>query len=353
MAEDMSKNGPLVSILLPVYNSRRYIEECLNSILNQTYKNIEIIIINDGCNDGTEEILKTIAIEFRNIKLYNQENLGYCNSINKGIVYCSGEYIARMDADDIMISSRIERQVEHLEMYPEVSILGTSICYINSFGEELTKHIFPNRYKIPRQILDQSPVAHPSVMIRKSVFQKVGKFRSNLYPSEDYDFWLRASSLGFVIDNLDEILLLYRIHGNSTTHNNSIKRAYSSIAAQKAYLLRLINKDDHLEDYSFDFNDYFENLPDNIKPSKLEIFTSINNTISNSNIINTLSEYNKLYFNDKDAKYHVLFLLRVSYYYFSTKRYFHSLWFFIKAWRISYVKTFSLILNKLNEKGVL
>ena len=120
----MSINLPLVSVLMPVYNSKNYIEESINSILSQTYKNIEIILINDGCNDGTEIILKAFSKSHSNIKLYNQDNIGYCNSINNGIQYCSGEYIARMDADDIMIFNRIEKQVNYLLNHTQISILS-------------------------------------------------------------------------------------------------------------------------------------------------------------------------------------------------------------------------------------
>lgn len=348
MDNDLENSLPLVSILMPVYNCLKYIDESLDSIINQTYQKIEIIIINDGCNDGTEEILKNFAKINKNVKLINQKNQGYCDSINNGIKLCNGKYVARMDADDVMISNRIERQVHYMENNPEISILGTAIYYIDSKGIKSRLQRFPNKNSINERILDESPVAHPSALIRKTVFDKVGKFRKNLYPSEDYDYWLRAYSLGLIIDNLKTPLLLYRVHNQNTSSNNTVKRALSTIAAQKGYLLRLLNQNDNLDSQEFDFSDYFNQLDITLKPSPMEIFSVVHSNVENYLVDQLIKEYSSLKISYNDTKFRIKFLLRIAFYYFVRWNIFLFFKYLFKGILISPAIAIKIIINKIN-----
>lgn len=342
----MSLMGPLVSILLPVYNSVAFIESALNSILLQTYQNFELILINDGCTDGTEVILLDFAKKHINVRLINQDNLGYCQSLNNGIDCCEGKYIARMDADDIMHPNRLELQVNYMESNSEVSILGTSIQYIDVYNNHHRKHIYPTRLEMSKSIFDESPLAHPSVMIRKDVFDQIGKYRENMFPAEDYDLWLRAFTQNIVIDNIKQVLLYYRVHISNTSSNNSIRRAYASICAQKGGLLRLNGMPDMLDGVDVLSGSYFNYLPLEFRPTDMEIFSAVNSTIKNIDLEKAISEYELLIFHDKDDKFRVLFLLRVSFYFFGSIQLLSALNYIHKALMISVRLTFITILDK-------
>lgn len=344
------KNKPLVSILIPVYNSCNFIDESISSVLNQTYDNIEIVIINDGSNDGTEYKLLSYASQYNSIRLINQENKGYCESLNLGINYCKGDYIARMDADDIMMNNRIALQVKYLEDNPDISILGSAIQYISSDGIVGRKHFFPSKKNISRSIFQQCPIAHPSVMIRRTVFSDIGFYRSNLFPAEDYDLWLRAYSKNVLIDNLSEVLLMYRVHSDNTSSQNVQRRALSSILAQKACLIRLTKNNDLLDNYKIDVNNYFEVLPEAFKPSEMEIFVNVNNIIYKDNLDELLTLFNKTSFNEKDRYFRIIFLLRVSYFYFRSFNYSKSFYYFILSFMISPIVSIQQIIVKRLER---
>jgi glycosyltransferase involved in cell wall biosynthesis len=338
--------GPLVSILLPVYNSVAYIESALNSILLQTYQNIELILINDGCNDGTELILQDFSNKYSYVRLINQENLGYCQSLNNGVELCKGKYIARMDADDIMHPSRIELQLKYLELNPNVSILGTAIQYIDVHNNHQRRHIYPTRYSLPKSIFEESPLAHPSVMMRKEIFDQIGKYRANMFPAEDYDLWLRAHTQNIVIDNLKDVLMYYRVHNSNTSSNNSLRRAYASICAQKGSFLRLNGLPDGLDGVDVLSGSYFNNLPAEYKPTDMEIFSAINSTIKNIDVDKALTKYEEINFHSKDDKFRVLFLLRVAFFYFSSIQIFDGLKYLLKSLMIS----ISLTVCTISEK---
>ncbi len=309
----MSRVQPVVSILIPVFNSLPYIKEALESILNQTYINLEIVIINDGSNDGTEQVLRNYASKHKSIKLIDQKNQGICAALNNGIEICSGKYIARMDSDDIMHPQRIELQVKFMEENPNISILGTAIQYIDLNGHLGRYHFYPKSSSISSMIFHESPVAHPTAFVRKEVFLQIGNYRENLYPAEDYDLWLRAFSADIKIENLQKVLLYYRVHNANTSSNNFIKRAYASICAQRACRLRLNKQLDHLDGVDVMNGNYFELLPLNLRPSEMEIFCSINSSIASTDLDKVLNEYNSITFQNGDDKFRILFLLRVAF----------------------------------------
>lgn len=203
-----------VSVLMPAYNVEKYVGEAIESILNQTFKDFEFIIINDGSTDDTAKIINEYAAKDARIKFVdNKKNSGLIAVLNQGLDICNGEYIARMDSDDIAYPERFAKQVKYLDKHHECGVLGTSY---KMFGSSEETVILPKNVSIVK-MLTGGWVAHPTVMMRKSVLDK-----HNLYydpeclVAEDYDLWTRLVRVTEV-HNLQEVLLNYRWHGENVS----------------------------------------------------------------------------------------------------------------------------------------
>lgn len=208
-------NNPLVSVLMPCYNAEEHVEQALNSILGQTYSNIEVIAINDCSKDNTGTILHSIAKKDNRVKVIeNEENLKLIRTLNKGISLCKGEYIARMDADDIALPQRLEKEVAFLEENRDHDIVSSLFLAFHSDSpSKKTLHYNPLKHEDLRAyMLFKSGICHPAVMIRKRVFSELGlKFETDYLHVEDYAFWSKAI-YETKIANIGEPLLLYRVH---------------------------------------------------------------------------------------------------------------------------------------------
>lgn len=213
---------PKISVVMPAYNAEKYIGEAIESILNQTFKDFEFIIINDGSVDHTKEIIQKYN-DSRIVLLENDKNRGIVLSLNKGLDAATGEYIARMDADDIALMNRLERQAEYLDEHKDIGVLGTGIC---TFGEKIKeqKRVFTtNAEQLKAELLFNSCIAHPTVMIRKSVLQKYNlKYNTEFAGAEDYCLWWNIAKVS-KIATLPDILLDYRIHESQITKKKDIQ----------------------------------------------------------------------------------------------------------------------------------
>lgn len=209
----MSRN-PLVSVVFPVYNASEFLEESLTSILNQTYKNLEIILIDDGSTDGSAEIIKKFddtRIQFHR----HEKNLGLIATLNEGFMLVRGKYIARMDADDVALPTRIEKQVYYMETHPEIGLLG---CWTENFGARTSITKYPAQCdENDWEMLYRCSFAHPAIMLRTEVIKKHQLSYDEEFPhAEDYEFAARLS-LYSRISNLPEVLLKYRVHAQSVS----------------------------------------------------------------------------------------------------------------------------------------
>lgn len=199
---------PKVSVLMPVYNTEEeYLREAIESILNQTYTDFEFIIINDGSTNNAKDVI--LSYDDARIKYYEQENRGLINTLNRGISLCSGEYIARMDSDDISLPERFGKQVEVLDKNPDIGLVGGFIKF------------FPDDYileyvEYPKYLdfLNNNSLGHPVVMFRKSVFEKYDLKYENYLHAEDYELWTRLVKYTKIY-NIQELLLNYRVHDTS------------------------------------------------------------------------------------------------------------------------------------------
>lgn len=212
-----AKKNNLVSIILSVYNAERYLKETIYSLLSQSYKKLEIIIINDGSKDLSRKII----LEFndkRIIFLDRKENWGLTKSLNQGLAIARGKYIARIDAGDISQQFRIEKQVEFLENNPDISVLGSGVEMF-SRGKFVRRFIYSKNSKEIRQQLVHfiNPIPHSTLMFRKEILDKLGGYNEFFVKSQDYDFLLRASE-NFQISSLPECLVKLRISSDSLSY---------------------------------------------------------------------------------------------------------------------------------------
>ncbi|HRZ85594.1 MAG TPA: glycosyltransferase [Candidatus Paceibacterota bacterium] len=214
----MAKKIPLVSVVMPVYNSEKYVAQAIESVLNQTFKDFEFIIIDDGSTDKSLEIIKKYAKKDKRIKvIVNNSNLKICKTLNKGIKLAKGKYIARMDSDDISLPTRFEEQVNFLEKNPDVGIVGSYIKLFEDSGKILGIRKYSQEDKeLKERIFFYSPFAHPTVMMRKEIFDKGIYYQEVDFPSEDLNLWFRIGSR-YKFSNIPKVLLNYRYHENSTT----------------------------------------------------------------------------------------------------------------------------------------
>ncbi len=229
----------LVSIILPTYNGTNRIREAIRSVISQTYKNWELLVIDDGSVDGTEEVVSNLVESDKRIKyIKNENNLGIQKSLNKGIREAKGEYIARIDDDDTWCdANKLKEQVEFLEKNSDHVLVGTGFIATNEKGEEVFRSINPQSDKdIRRRILNKSSFLHSSVIFRKDSAVKYGGY-SELEDTkhiEDYDLWLKLGTIG-KFANLAEYSVRFTLREGSISSKNKIIQFKKSIKLIKKY----------------------------------------------------------------------------------------------------------------------
>jgi hypothetical protein len=240
----MRTSTPAITVLMCVYNAASFLNEAINSIRNQNFCNFEFLVINDGSTDGSAAILERHALEDSRIRLIHQDNLGLIAALNRGIEEARAPFIARMDGDDVALPDRLEKQWRRMSVEQNLGLLGGHIRLINEQGDAGVIIRFPvGAQEISQRIYYGSPVAHPAVMMRTDLVRKVGGYRNFYMHCEDYDLWLRLSECTH-IDNLDEVVLLYRRHDTSISANNQELQTTGTFLAQAAWLIRRSGNED-------------------------------------------------------------------------------------------------------------
>ena len=235
----MDKREPLVSIVMPIYNSETYLDEAILSIIHQTYQNWELLVINEfGSNEEGKRIInRYAAIDSRIRLIQNSKRLGIAESLNEGLRQAKGEYIARMDGDDISLPKRIEKQIEFMEENKDILLCGVQVEVFGSEKWDWKLETDPAR--IRTDALFYSPCVHPTILFRRDVINKYNVFYNKDYKaSEDYDFFTRILEFG-EIANLKEVLFKYRLYGTNATYiNNNIGfKIYSNVMERQFHKL--------------------------------------------------------------------------------------------------------------------
>ncbi|UFX82761.1 glycosyltransferase family 2 protein [Candidatus Absconditicoccus praedator] len=234
---------PKISVIMPVYNTEKYISETIESILNQTFKDFEFVIIDDYSNDGTFQILQSYANQDSRIKLIqNPENIGVVKTRNKLFSKVSPEskYIAIIDSDDIAEPDRLQKQFDFLEENNEYSIVGSNITIIDENGQKIGQRKYPsNHEQVSKTILKKSPLAQPVVMIRKKDLEKVGYYNEEFERCQDYELWFRFFDAGYKIANIQENLLNYRVFEGQGKSKHLKLTLKNTIKVQSKYLFKI------------------------------------------------------------------------------------------------------------------
>ena len=204
---------------MSVYNGESYVREAIKSILGQTYTDFEFIIIDDGSNDTSSSIIQDFFDKDNRIRcITNKKCLGLTVSLNKGIAVAQGEYIARMDADDISMTRRLEKQVDYLDTHKEVGVIGSQAYIIDDKGEKIgKKNLAQLNIDIKKRMLFNNQCIHSSLMIRKDVLDDVGGYNESFLKSQDYELLFRILSKYSVV-NLSEYLLQWRSHAGNISY---------------------------------------------------------------------------------------------------------------------------------------
>ena len=209
---------PSISVLMPVFNAKPYLSDAIKSILDQTYVDFELILLDDCSTDGSEDVIKSFK-DNRIVYHKNEINAGLANNLNTGLKMAKGEFIARMDADDISLSNRFKTQIDFLKSNSEIDLCS---CAVQMFGDDdkiWIRDSHPEQVKIT--MMFYSAVLHPTCVFRKEVFIKHKLFYDQQsFPAEDYDLWSRAIFYCKMV-NLSEVMYLYRRHLNQITSTNT------------------------------------------------------------------------------------------------------------------------------------
>ncbi len=211
---------PKISVILPVYNAEKYIEGAVNSILTQTYTDFEFIIINDGSTDNSLTLLTNLAKQDKRIVLISRENKGLISTLNEAISIAKGDFIARMDADDIALPERFEKQINYLKAHPDLAVLGTGYRFMSEDGVVGKKRrTLCSNDDIKASLFFGNPIAHPSVMVNYKLIGKQFYYLAEYKTIEDFELWCRISQ-HYKIENLKEVLLHYRVLTSSISGQN-------------------------------------------------------------------------------------------------------------------------------------
>jgi len=247
-------NVPSISVVMPVYNANSYLHEALESVLQQSFTDFEIIVVDDGSTDTSVEIVKSYH-DWRIKFIANTHD--FISSLNKGLNMAKGKYIARMDADDVMLPHRLETQFQFMETYTNIDICGS---YAECFGmsKRLMQYATEHDQIISLMLLT-NPLIHPSVMIRRSIFENDTTLRYPYgYPcAEDYKLWTVLACKGFRFANIPEVLLHYRHSSSQVTERKFNIMRQTSLKIQKEYADWVVK---HIVDKNRRYSDFIEQL---------------------------------------------------------------------------------------------
>ena len=205
---------PLVSVVIPTYNHARYVTQAVESVLNQTYPNIEILVIDDGSTDNTAEVVRPYLSK---IQYIYKQNGGTSSALNRGINQATGKYICWLSADDMFVPEKTAKQVFQMESDASLGFSYTSFTIVDAVGkpgDEIHSFYYENKRDMVLKLMEGCFINGSSVMMRKSVLEKTGGFDETLPTAHDYDMWLRLLR-NYPCGFLDEQLLKYRWHGEN------------------------------------------------------------------------------------------------------------------------------------------
>jgi glycosyltransferase involved in cell wall biosynthesis len=225
---------PAVSVIMPVRNGAEWLGEAVASIRAQDFGDFELLIVDDGSDDGTAAMLSGFAAEDRRIRLIRQAPQGIVAALNNGIAAARAPYLARLDADDRARRDRLGKQFAFMEAHPEIVLVGTSAEVIDAAGNVVVRLTPPaDHASLTRALSRTNPFVHSSVMMRTVLVRRLGGYRAAFRAAEDYDLWLRMAEAGGVA-NLAEYLTQYRRHDANLSRRDAVWQSFSARLAQRS-----------------------------------------------------------------------------------------------------------------------
>lgn len=228
-----------LSVLMSVHNGEKYVREAIESILAQTYRDFEFVIVDDGSTDETNHILNTLAEkDSRVVVIKNKTNIRLTASLNKALRQAQGILIARMDADDVALPDRFRKQVAFLNAHPDIGVVGTAFEWIDEHGSVIEKRdVLTSHTDIHRALIRTNPFLHGSVMMRKELLDQVHSYNETYKKAQDYDLWLRLSSI-CRFANLPDVLMQKRMTRQMISFKNERTQIRFAVRARYEALKR-------------------------------------------------------------------------------------------------------------------
>ena len=261
---------------MPAYNSEKFISRSIESIISQSYLNYELIIVDDGSNDSTKEIIKMHKKYNDKIKLISKSNSGLIETLNFGLKKCKGKWIARLDSDDLSRFDRLEKQLLIAESKRNIGLVGSDAIFVDSFDNNLYSSSYPSTHKdLTDNLLScKKFFPHSSAFFNRELVESIGAYRNRAGICEDWDLWIRLASKSKII-NIRKPLSKIRIHENQISKNNYIEQAFDTrvvivsnlLSTEKNYDPLEILNDEEFQNFKdfvasfldkLGFNDYLE-----------------------------------------------------------------------------------------------
>ena len=247
----------MISVIIPIYNGEKYLEEAIESVLNQTFEKLEVLLLNDGSTDFTKNICRRYEVEDERVRYYEWSNSGMAETLNKGLKECTYEYVARLDADDIMLPNRLQVQIDFLENNPNIDVLGTLGYYINESGKLIGKTFSDvNMDNLKKKYFEKNEpfgMLHPSVVYKKSKIMAIGGYRGEYWPCDDIDLWNRLYENQVNFDVIQSPLIKYRIHQSSAVASRYLENR------MKFRWMRSNMRNRRVGEPEIDFEEYLSN----------------------------------------------------------------------------------------------
>lgn len=241
-AELQGQDTPKISVIMPLFNGERHLDSAVNSILTQTFTDLELIVVDDGSTDGSLDYLA--SINDTRLCVVSQAHSGLPGALNHGISLARGMYIARMDTDDIALPERFQIQLDYLEAHPDLDIIGGQAIVIDDQDKEIGPMSRPVSHKYILKYAESAcPLIHPTYLGKSEAFQSLNGYR-NLVAVEDFDFLLRAVESGFNLGNVPQQVLLYRRSAGSISASHAKTQMANSRRALAAHRQRVAGKDE-------------------------------------------------------------------------------------------------------------
>jgi glycosyltransferase involved in cell wall biosynthesis len=232
----INMHNPKISVIMSVCNGEEYLREAIESILNQSFNDFEFIIVNDGSNDNTLDIIK--SYDDKRIRIINNaQNIGLTKSLNKALKVAKSQYIARQDADDISLSNRFEQQVRYLDTHPEVMLLGTNVFLIDELGKIKEKRIILTKPNL-KNLSQLNHFNHGTTMFRKKVINSLGVYNELFKYCQDYELWIRITKK-YEVSNLQNALYMLRHHNKSIGYKHIEESTLYDLLAKRTLTTNL------------------------------------------------------------------------------------------------------------------